>query len=174
MKLYTPLAATLVLSVLALCILPANTKAQDTKKDKEAAKTAIIKNLVDSQNYVFIAQSAMPMSGNVRQLTPDYDLKVSKSAVVCYLPYFGRAYSAPIDPTKGGIQFSSKDFEYTSTPRKKGGWDILIKPKDYRDVQQMSLSVSSGGYATLQVLSTNRQSISFSGYIKAPKVKKPK
>jgi hypothetical protein len=142
--------------------------------DKAADKAAGIKNLIDSQNYVFKAQSAMPMSGRTRQLTSDYDVKVTKSQVVSYLPYYGRAYTAPMDPTQGGIQFTSKDFDYTVNPRKKGGWDIQIKPKDYRDVQQFSLSVTESGYATLQVTSTNRQSISFNGYITANKARKKK
>ena len=153
---------------------PAAGFAQSTKAEKQAAKTAAIKNLVDSQSYVFKAQSAMPMSGRSRQLTSDYDLKVTKDQVVSYLPYFGRAYSAPIDPSQGGIQFTSKDFDYTTTPRKKGGWDIQIKPKDNRDVQQMSLTISEDGYASLQVTSINRQPISFSGYITAVKPPKKK
>jgi len=167
MKTITYLSSILILSFLLLGSLTA--RSQDTKKDKDTEKIAAIKNLVDSQNYVFIAQSASPMSGRVRQLTPDYDLKITKSSIVSYLPYFGRAYSAPLDPTQGGIQFTSKDFEYTATPRNKGGWDVLIKPKDYRDVQQMTLTISSTGYATLQVTSINRQPISFNGYIRAPK-----
>jgi len=167
MKPHTYFLGTLLLASLLLGSLAAHT--QDTKKDKDAEKIAQVKNLVDSQNYVFVAQSASPMSGRLRQLTPDYDLKVSKSSIVSYLPYFGRAYTAPLDPTQGGIQFTTKDFEYTATPRNKGGWDVLIKPKGYRDVQQMSLTISSTGYATLQVTSTNRQPISFNGYIKAPK-----
>ncbi|MHA4806557.1 DUF4251 domain-containing protein [Flavitalea flava] len=161
------------LCILAVClfyIVPA----QSTKQDKQAAKETAIKNLVDSQSYVFKAQSAMPMSGRTRQLTSDYDLKVTKSSIICYLPYFGRAYSAPIDPTQGGIQFTSKDFDYTVTARKKGGWDVQIKPKDKRDVQQLSLSISQDGYASLQVTSTNRQMISFNGYITAIKQKKNK
>ena len=124
-----------------------------------------IKALVESQNYVFKAQTAMPLSGRVRHLTSDYDLKISKTSVVSYLPYFGRAYVAPIDPSKGGIQFTSKDFNYTMTPGKKEGWTVVVKPKDYRDVQQMTLTISSAGYATLQVISTNRQAISFNGII---------
>jgi hypothetical protein len=148
--------------------------AQDTKADKQAEKQAAIKNLVDSQNYVFIAQSAMPMSGQTRQLTSEYDLKVTKGAIISYLPYFGRAYTAPMDPTQGGLQFTSKDFDYTATARKKGGWDIQIKPKDYRDVQQLTLGISENGYSTLQVTSTNRQPISFYGYITEIKTRKKK
>ena len=148
--------------------------AQDTKQDRQNAKNARIKNMVDSQNYVFTAQTALPMSGSTRQLTSDYDLKVTPTVITSYLPYFGRAYTAPINPTQGGIQFTSKDFEYKATPRKKGGWDIQIRPKDYREVQQLTLSISETGYATLQVTSTNRQAISFNGYISEPKTRKKK
>ena len=167
------LLATSLLVILSLHH-PSEGFAQSTKAEKQAAKTAAIKNMIDSQSYVFKAQSATPMSGRNRQLTSDYDLKVTKDKLVSYLPYFGRAYSAPIDPSQGGIQFTSKDFDYTTTPRKKGGWDIQIKPKDYRDVQQMSLTISEDGYASLQVTSINRQPISFSGYITAVKPPKKK
>lgn len=163
---------TCLVSLLALCSLPAHTNAQGTKQDKQSAKEAAIKNMVDSQNYVFVAQSALPMSGRVRQLTSDYDLRVTKSSVVSYLPYFGRAYQAPLDPTKGGLDFTSKDFNYTVTPGKKSGWTVQIKPNDNKDIQQMTLSISASGYGTLQVTSTYRQPISFNGYLKAPKVKK--
>jgi hypothetical protein len=163
-----PIHITYLLSLLLLCSLPAHTNAQDTKQDKQAA----IKNIVDSQNYVFVAQTALPLSGRTRQLTSDYDLKITKTSIVSYLPYFGRAYQAPIDPTKNSLDFTSKDFDYTSTPGKKGGWNVTIKPRDNRDVQQMNLSISSSGYGTLQVTSTNRQPISFNGYIRAPRVKK--
>jgi uncharacterized protein DUF4251 len=159
-----------------LCSIRLMTQAQTTpsKQDKKAENLAMIKNLVDSQTYVFLAQTAMPMSGRTRQLTSEYDMKVTQTAIVCYLPYFGRAYTAPMDPSQGGIQFTSKDFDYKSTPRTKGGWDILIKPKDNRDIQQMSLSISSDGYASLQVTSTSKSPISFNGYIKAIPPKKSK
>ena len=155
-------------------VLPFTTHAQSSSADKKAAKAAAVKTLVESQNYTFKAQSANPMSGRVVQLTSDYDLKITKESIISYLPYFGRAYTAPMDPTKGGIQFTSKDFDYTLTPNKKDGWTALIKPKDYRDVQQMTVNISSAGYATVQVTSTNRQPITFNGQIAAPKAPKAK
>lgn len=159
-------------SLLALLLLiPFATPAQSDTTNKKAANLAAIKNMVESQNYVFKAQTVMPMSGRTRQLTSDYDVKITKEKIVSYLPYFGRAYSAPMDPTQGGIQFTSKDFDYTLTPGKKDGWTVLIKPKDYRDVQQMTLAISSTGYASVQVTSTSRQPISFNGVIVAPRSK---
>jgi hypothetical protein len=137
-----------------------------SKEDKKQAQQNLISDLVNSRNFDFIAESATPMSGRTRQLTGDYyDLKITDSAIVSFLPYYGRAYQAPIDPTKGGIQFISKKFDYTMTPRNKGGWDILVKPTDTQDVQQLSINISVDGYATLQVTSLNRQPISFYGTI---------
>jgi hypothetical protein len=131
-----------------------------------ASKPSATADLINAQNYRFIAQSALPMGGPTRHLTGDeYDLTVSKDTVIAYLPYYGRAYTAPIGSGGGGIKFTSTKFEYTVTPTKKGGWDIAIKPKDVQDVTQLFLSVSSEGYASLRVTSVNRQSISFNGEV---------
>lgn len=130
---------------------------------------ALISRAVETQNYVFKAQQAMPSAGRTRQLNTDYDLRVSKDSVASWLPYFGRAYQAPMDPTKGGIQFTSTDFDYSTNPR-NDGWEITIKPKDTRDVQELFLTVFKNGSATLRVSSISRQPISFGGVVtsKAP------
>jgi len=135
-------------------------------QDKKNDKALQVKESVENQHYIFVAQTALPLQGRVRQLTTDYTLKVSKDTVIADLPYFGRAYSAPIGTSGGGIQFTSTKFEYTSTERKKGGWNISIKPKESQDVRELSLSISENGYASLQVISNNRQAISFNGYLK--------
>lgn len=132
------------------------------------AQSKNVKALVDSQNYVFKAQTAIPLGGNTRNLTTDYDLRISREKVASYLPYFGRAYTAPMDATKSALEFTSKSFDYNVTPGKKQGWTVTIKPKDNSEVQQMILTISSEGYAQLQVLPTNRQAITFNGIVTAP------
>jgi len=107
----------------------------------------------------------MPMRGRNIQLSPGYALTVSPDTVMCDLPYYGRAYQAPMNPSDGGIKFTSTDFEYTVKNQKKGGWDIQIKPKDVRNSPQVSLSISAKGYASMRVISTDRESISFNGVI---------
>lgn len=128
------------------------------------------KALIEAQNYVFEAQSTLPAGGHFRQVTPGYVLIVSKDTVIADLPYFGRAYSAPIDPTKGGIQFKSKDFQYSLKNTKKG-WSITIKPADAGDALQLFLTAFDNGSATLEVSSASRQSISFNGFIRAKNAK---
>jgi len=134
-------------------------------------KTEInVNEMITSQNFIFKAQSVFPQTGGVRQLTSsDYDLKISKESVVSWLPYFGRAYAAPINPSEGGIKFTSSKFEYLKTKKNKNRWDITIRPKDVSDVQTLYLTVNDDGRASLRVNSINRQSISFDGYIEENK-----
>ena len=125
-----------------------------------------VKQMLASRNFIFKAQSVTPQTGGFRQLTSsDYDVMVTKDTIISWLPYFGRAYTAPINPSEGGIKFTSTRFEYTETKKDKNGWSITIKPKDVSDVNTLFLTVFSNGTASLQVNSINRQSISFRGHI---------
>lgn len=158
-----PLTGTLLLS-LALA-------AQGTKESRDNDKTEKVKTLIESKSFTFVAQSVTPMRGGTRQLTTTYNLKVLPDKVDADLPYFGRAYTAPINSSDAGIRFTSTDFEWTVKESKKKGWDITIKPKGAKDVRLAILSVSRNGYASLQVTSQNRQPISYQGYIDENKAK---
>lgn len=142
--------------------------------------------LIAEQHLVFNATSALPManaevsavlsrmgsasgSGVVQLNGAQYQLEINKDSVEAYLPYYGRAYNANMNPNDSGIKFKSKKFGYKTDTKKKGGWVINIVPKDAKDVQSMTLSVSENGYASLNVNSTNKQSISYNGYISEPK-----
>jgi len=150
--------------VLILAVASFNTlRAQDDKKDQE------VKKLIEDKNWVFVAQSASPTGAPLRQLSYGFDLRLLGDSIVSYLPYFGRAYTAPIDPTDGGFNFTSTKFDYSIVDRKKGGWDIIIKPKDAKDVREFALTTFDNGNSTLRVTSNNRQPISFNGYIAARK-----
>ena len=165
MKMISNLIKALPFFMIALTVCLHPVHAQDSTKENKTSKESSVKNILDGRSYVFIPQTMLPLSGRARQLTSYYDFDVSKETIVSSLPYIGRAYTAPIDPSEGGIDFTSTNFEYTTTERKKGGWDVSIKPKDAKDVQQLFLTISEKGYATLQVTSNSRQGISFNGYI---------
>ena len=147
----------------------------------------ITSKIVASQNYVFNANNAMPMSGTdvnrvlsnlpgglgsstINLSGAQYDVKVTKDSIVAYLPYYGRSYSAPVNPTDGGIKFTSKKFTYTESVNKKGVYYIRISTKDLtRENYQLVISISKNGYASLMVNSNNKQPINFNGYLSEPK-----
>ena len=108
-------------------------KAQNKKPDE-------VKTMIESRNYIFKAQMANPQTGTSRHLTTEYDLTIWGDSIISYLPYFGRAYVAPANPSEGGIKFTSTKFEYNPVKNEKG-WEIKIRPKDAREVQQLFLRV---------------------------------
>ncbi|MEO9070685.1 MAG: DUF4251 domain-containing protein [Ginsengibacter sp.] len=126
-------------------------------------------NLVNSSTFEFVAERVNPLRGTSRFLTSNYDVVVKKDSLTCYLPFFGRAYQAPMDPSQGGIQFTSTNFTYNINAKNNNDWDVTIKPNGNKDVQQLYFNIFSNGSATLNVVSANRDPISFSGHIKKVK-----
>lgn len=121
---------------------------------------------VESSRYIFVPQTAIPMGGRSINLDNSYSLKVSRDTIKSYLPYFGRAYTAPISAsTDGGIKFISTNFDYKISDKKKGMWDVTIETKDTPVRYKVLLKIGDSGYGTLTVQETNRQSISFYGKI---------
>src|SRR5215217_1548153 len=179
-----------ILFAVAFCLLCTGTAmSQNSKADKKAAQVAELKRIIDTKNYIFKANTALPtpipgvqisggnmgpnsianqINSGMINLTSSYDVKVTNDTLSAFLPYYGQAFSAPYNnTTDGGINFTSKKFDYKVTKKKNGTFEILIKPQDLTarapsDVQRMVLTVSEGGWASLQIILVTRQRISFS------------
>ncbi len=150
-------ALLIVIGVLFICLLLS-----------EALSAQTTDQLVQDKRYTFSVQTIQSFRGQVRpefQSSGYYTLRVTPDSVISYLPFFGRAYSPSIGSTENGLEFSSVKFDYTVKDRKKGGWDILIIPRDVSKVQQLSLTVFPNGNASLQVMSTSRDPMSFQGSV---------
>lgn len=182
---------------LLVCLVCVGTStAQNTKAEKKAEKVAELKRIIGGKSYIFKARMAMPMGSNVQisgmsmpnniantlngssvALTSSYDLKLSNDTLAAYLPYYGVAYTAPpLNTTEAGVKFTTTKFDYKVTEKKNGTVEIFFKPLDLQprapsDVQRMTLSVSEGGYASLQVTLLNRQPITFTGTVEEVKSK---
>jgi hypothetical protein len=87
----------------------------------KATESTDFKALVDNKTFVFSAQSANPMRARTVHLSPGHTIKISPDTVIADLPYYGRAHSAPMNPSDTGIKFTSSDFTYTVKDRKKNG-----------------------------------------------------
>jgi hypothetical protein len=135
-------------------------------QSQEEDKAVIIQQAVETKNFVFKAETVTPQRGRMRQLTPEYDLTIRPDTVIAFLPYFGRAYTAPIGSSDGGIKFTSTSFDYSAGEKKKNRWEIVVRPKDVSDIRKLYLTVFNNGRASLRVISNNRDGISYNGYIK--------
>ena len=123
-----------------------------------------VKNLIDSQSFVFIPQYVNPMSGRRRDLSSGFELSISKDTLISYLPFFGRGYTAPISPSDVDFDFTSTKFSYTVEAVKRG-WNISVKPKDQTYLRELFFRIYDNAAASLNVTSNDRSSISYDGYI---------
>ncbi|RZK75171.1 MAG: DUF4251 domain-containing protein [Pedobacter sp.] len=164
--------------LIAVLFMAVNVSAQTDK--------ATTTRLVEAKTFIFNATSAQPMNSaeinavltrlpgsvgaGVVPLRGDiYQLTVASDNVDAYLPYYGRSYMAPKNPTEGGIKFNTKEFSYKADKKKKGNYIVTIKPVDSKaDVLSMILNITEKGYASLSVISNNRQTINYSGFISDP------
>jgi hypothetical protein len=151
------ITATLLIAFFFSC------KSGDSLSKAEAM--AKIAEQVESSNYKFIPQTALPMGGRAINISSSYELKITKDTVSAYLPYFGRAYSAPYPTDEGGIKFVSTNFNYDTKDNGKGQWYTTISIKDDRRNLELTLDIGNTGYATLSVRDNTRQPISFYGRI---------
>lgn len=146
---------------LSLLLLAQSSFGQDSAGQKKLG----IQEMLNSREFVFRAQFANPMRGPSRPLTTPYELKIDRDTLTSNLPYFGRVYAAPINPTRSVLDFVSHRFSYKWTTPKKGRWELTIKIEDNQDVQQFFLTVFDNGSGTLSVTFSSRDGISFNGYL---------
>ena len=140
-----------------------------SRKEKKAEIAAIVKGLVSSGNYIFQASYANSTGGSF-PVYSTYNLKVVKDTVAAYLPYFGTSHISPNDPGALEVKFTWTKFNYNIKPRKKGNWEVKIDPQVSNigansDVRSLTLNISADGSASLQVINSNRDPISYDGFI---------
>ena len=61
----------------------------------------MVREIVDSGRIKIDVDRAVPMAGRSVNLTSPYSLEIHGDSILSYLPYFGRAYSAPYGGGEG-------------------------------------------------------------------------
>lgn len=126
--------------------------------------TETLAKRVTDKNFVFVPYMATSQDGATQQVSGSI-FRVKPDSVISLMPYFGMRYSATANEADDGIKFNSVKFECTVKERRKGGWDVTIRPRNVRDVHQIYITIYPDGKAQLQVMSSSRQSISFMGIV---------
>lgn len=137
-----------------------------TKSTANTLDKGMIEKMITDHSFIFVAERMNPLRGRTQILTSSYDVRVNSDSLISYLPYFGRAYSAPIDPTNIGTQFTSTKFTYQVNSTKNNQWRVSLIPKDVPSIQEFVFTIFDNGSTTLNVLSTSRDQISYAGYLK--------
>jgi hypothetical protein len=141
--------------------------AKQTAAEKEAA-AAQLRNAIEAFDFRFDATRALPTGFRTVNLTPVFDVSVSPDTVQVNLPFYGRAYRAPMSPSEGPYRFTSTKFDYSVTPgRRAGNWLVQITFNDVHRQVVFNFDIWENGSASLNVRDMDRQSISFHGNVEA-------
>jgi len=161
MKVKKFLPAIVILIIAAIIVSCSGTR--NIKADQPLDGTAI-KNMMDSTSFIFIPRFVTPWNGRRRDLTPGYEISVSKDTIKSYLPFFGRGYTAPVSPADVDFDFTSTKFSYKVTPARRG-WNISVKTQDQTSFKELYFRVFDDGTGSLNITSMDRSSVSYDGYI---------
>lgn len=134
----------------------------ESKKEKRVQKEKEVKEMIESKRFTIDVNRALPMGGRAINLTTPYSLEMRGDSAISYLPYFGRAYSVPYGGGNG-IQFSQSITDYTYSFGKKGKTQIQFVARTATDTYRFDVQVYPNGSATVHVMPTHKQGITFQG-----------
>lgn len=116
---------------------------------------------------VINVMNSMPNNNSARMLNLDYGYSVvlKDKELTVNLPYFGRLFNPSYDTSKNSYSFTSKDFTISKVQNKKGNWVYTLSPKDQNNIKVIYLEIFKNGAAFVSIDSSDRQAISYDGYI---------
>lgn len=144
--------------------------------DKETVK----KTVDSSRGFVFVARRAIPTNSDISNLMiglpqtsgahlmdldQGYSIEVHQKELICYLPYFGRRYTANMDPLSNGFKFVSKSFAIHRKEGKRKREILVIRPYDVQNIQEIIMEIFPNGRIITSVSASDRQPISYDGFM---------
>ena len=133
-----------------------------SKQERKEQKERVVREIVDSGRIKIDVDRAVPMAGRSVNLSCPNSLEIHGDSILSYLPYFGRAYSAPYGGGEG-LTFKEVATEKEQTSEKKGSSEIKFRVKTKEDVYMFRVEVYPNGSVTINVTPVNKQAITFYG-----------
>lgn len=163
----------MILGLLVVSTLTAQTKKEEKAKIK-LQQYQEIKTIVESKQYEFQADWAIPLQGTrVNLTTNDNFLRIRNDSADIFLPFFGTLLSgsAAMD-SKGGIFFKGLIENYKiKVDDHKQKLMINFTTRARYDIFDFQLIVSHGGNTQVNVNSNYRSNIKYNGSLKKSEIK---
>ena len=119
---------------------------------------------IESKDFTIKVNYALPLRMKQVSLTSYYEMRIKNDSSITFLPYYGVAHVAPMNPAEGGIKFEEKINNYLVRPNKKNdGWEIsfMVNTREYQ--YQIYLSIFNNGYSSITINSNKQDAITFYG-----------
>lgn len=154
----------LVLSLLAAAVLAVAcaSAGSTTATDGSTGASPSAAASTPPDSLLIRVSMATTKRGNVVPVDNSFYLRLLGDSVSSNLPYFGRAYSAPIG-TESVLRFDATMSDFTSTRNKDGATRMEFRVRTIEDTFRFRVEVYDNGRTTIYVRPTRREAISFDG-----------
>ena len=152
-----------ILFILAMGLGSLSLCAQSSKRASERdAKAVVVREKIESKNYVIKCDRMYPMRGQSKYVGSDYSITIKGDTVRSYLPYFGVAQSASYGG-KNVLDFDKVCTDYTCKEDKKESLIVSFTVENENERLKYHLTIYPNGTVRVFIQPLKRDSISYSG-----------
>lgn len=157
-----------LLFVVAVFIVAAcGTTANDglTKAERQALTVQKVSEKLSARRFTVEMNFMNPLRGSTRHIDYGYEVTIAGDTLDSHLPYFGRAYNIPYGGGKG-LTFTSRLTGYGQQRVSHNCTRIVAVTENDEDYYQYVFDIYDNGKADLEVISRQRDRISYMGSLK--------
>lgn len=152
-----------VFALLAISTLCACSTSNGLQRSEKLAETErAIASSASQKRLKIDVVMAHPMSGNAIPVSDGFALELRGDSVVSRLPYFGRAYSAPMIDGNA-FDFAVPVADFADEKGKNGALQMTFTAKTIEGTFRFRVEVFGNGQAYIHVTTQKRQPISYDG-----------
>jgi|TARA_R110000823_G_scaffold52940_6_gene130848 uncharacterized protein DUF4251 len=136
-----------------------------TAQNKTEKPHTSIETLLNSKNFEFIANTALPLGQPPKNLVgSNYSITFSPEMVISNMPFYGRSYSDMALGRDKGMRFKGMPEIFTVKNENKG-YVAETRVENENDIYTLLLTVSESGFATLTLKTNDRQTTTYEGEV---------
>ena len=136
---------------------------QQQRAEQKARTQAAVREAVTKRHWHIDVTTMNTMRYGSRTVTPDFFLELHGDTLRSYLPYLGQVHQAPMLSPSQGLNFEVPLLNYQESRPKSYLSLMEMDVKTQEDSYHYRVELYDTGLAYIQVLSQNRDLISFDG-----------
>lgn len=149
-------------------VVPAQKKTEkqrsETKEDKKAKQTEIVKQLIANKSFTFKPIDAITRDKSVINLTNYFMVKIEGDQIFAYLPYYTPTYENILQINDSPFYFKNSISKY-EFEEKENYYKLKVETVYRETTYFFSFRILKLGHASLVAANSNRQCIFFKGII---------
>ena len=136
---------------------------QQQRLERQAATAQAVRQAVETRQLTVEVRFMQTQRYGSHRVGSDFFLRLRGDTLDSYLPFLGRAYTAPLGSPSQGLNFTSAIEHFRRSPLNDGGVRLEMSVRSEEDRFDYRLDVFPNGKAYIHVRPQERDAVSFDG-----------